>query len=262
MPMRNRFDRRAATAVLTAGVLAAAGLAAAVTPAAAVHGGRNTTVKAHPYAMLIETSDGRQVCGGTLVAPAKVLTAAHCVADADAALALRVVGGRTSLAGTEGTVRGIASVRLHPKFEQARLTYDAAVLELSAPMRYAPLPVAGSRDSALYTLGKKAKAVGWGRTARDTPATRLKSAVLVLAPLKTCEPFTEPTDSRALKVCGAPTAGTYDSICRGDSGGPLVAGGKVIGIVSTGNKYCDNDHPDSVFTRTSAVAGALGLPVS
>lgn len=35
----------------------------------------------------------------------------------------------------------------------------------------------------------------------------------------------------------------------------------MIGIVSTGNKYCDGQYPVSVFTRVSAVAAGLGLPV-
>ncbi|MEC4015369.1 S1 family peptidase [Streptomyces sp. H27-D2] len=256
------FNRRTAAAVLTASVLTTAGLAAAATPAAAIHGGQNTTVVDHPYAMLIETPDGTQFCGGTLVAPTKVLTAAHCVKDAAAPLDLRIIGGRTDMGSTKGTVRHVASVKIHPKFAQNTLTYDAAVITLSASMPYAPLPVAGPQDTALYTFGKTAKTMGWGRTTTDTPGTRLKSAVLTLAPLKSCEPFTDPSESNAQKVCGVTAAGAHDSICRGDSGGPLVAGGKVIGVVSTGNQYCDDDYPVSVYTRVSAVAAGLGLPVA
>ncbi|MFD7026855.1 S1 family peptidase [Streptomyces sp. NPDC059917] len=255
-----RFDRRTAAAAFTASVLAAAALAATAAPAAAVHGGQNATVTDHPYAMLIETADGQPFCGGTLVAPTKVLTAAHCVKDAPAPLELLVIGGRTTVASTKGTVRHVSSVKVHPKFEQGTLTYDAAVLTLSAPMPYAALPVAGPKDSALYAFGASAKTAGWGRTATNTPATRLKSATLTLAPLTGCAPFTEPGESDALKVCALPRAGTHDSICRGDSGGPLVAGGKVIGIVSTGNKYCDDQYPVSVYTKVSAIAAGLGLP--
>ncbi|MFJ9681765.1 S1 family peptidase [Streptomyces sp. NPDC101194] len=256
------LNRRRAAAALTASLLAAAGLATTATPAAAIHGGQNTTVVDHPYAMLIETPDGEQFCGGTLVAPTKVLTAAHCIKDAAAPLDLLVIGGRTDMGSTKGTVRQVASVKVHPKFVQSTLTYDAAVITLSSPMPYAPLPVAGSKDSALYSFGKTAKTVGWGRTGTDTSGTRLKSAVLTLAPLKSCEPFTDPTESDAQKVCGVTAAGAHDSICRGDSGGPLVAGGKVIGVVSTGNKFCDDQFPVSVFTRVSAVASGLGLPTA
>ncbi|MER6390959.1 serine protease [Streptomyces sp. NPDC001523] len=250
------FHRRTAVALLTASVLAAG-----AAPAAAIHGGRNTTAAQHPYAMIIATSEGTQFCGGTLVAPRKVLTAAHCVADQPAPRDLLVIGGRTDAGSAKGTVRHVGSVRIHPKYVQGTLTRDAAVITLTEPMPYRPLAVAGPEDSALYTLGRKAEVVGWGRTGTDTPGTRLKSAVLTVAPLKSCAPYTEPGESRALKVCGASAPGTGDSICRGDSGGPLVAGGKVIGIVSTGNKYCDDQYPVSVFTRVGAVAAGLGLPV-
>ncbi|MGY3062075.1 trypsin [Streptomyces sp. TE3672] len=255
------FNGRTAAAALAASVLAAAGLAVTATPAAAIHGGQNTTVVDHPYAMLIETPEGEQFCGGTLVAATKVLTAAHCIKDAAEPRDLLVIGGRTDMSGTKGTVRHVASVKIHPKFAAATLTYDAAVITLSKPMPYASLKPAGPKDSALYASGKTAKTVGWGKTATDTLGKRLKSATLTLAPLKGCAPFTEPGESAALKVCGIPAVKTHDSVCRGDSGGPLVAGGKVIGVVSTGNKYCDDQYPVSVFTRVSAIAAGLGLPV-
>ncbi|MFE0427165.1 S1 family peptidase [Streptomyces sp. NPDC058953] len=255
------FSRRAA-AVLTTSALAATALAVTTVPAGAIHDGQNTTTTDHPYAMLLTTPDGQQACGGTLIAPTKVLTAAHCVDDATAT-AMKVIGGRTQLASGTGTVRSISSVLLHPQYgQQGFLSNDAAVITLSRAMPYTPLKVAGPQDNALYTVGSTAKAVGWGRIARDTNATRLKSAQLVLSPIAQCDPFTDTTDTLARKVCGTPPAGTQNSICRGDSGGPLVAGGKVIGIVTTGNKYCDTEHPKSVFTRTSAIAADLGVPTS
>ncbi|MGV9312137.1 S1 family peptidase [Streptomyces sp. NPDC003691] len=250
---------RRAAAVLTTSALAATALAVTAAPATAIHDGQNTTVTDHPYAMLLTTSDGSQACGGTLVAPTKVLTAAHCVDDTTATT-MKVIGGRTELASTKGTVRAIRSVALHPRYDQRGLVNDVAVITLDKAMPYASLPVAGPKDKALYTVGSTAKAVGWGMIARDTQATRLKSASLKLSPIAQCDPFTDSTDSLAKKVCGTPPAGTQNSICRGDSGGPLVAGGKVIGVVTTGNKYCDTDHPKSVFVRTSAVAADLGLP--
>ncbi|MDJ0382099.1 trypsin-like serine protease [Streptomyces sp. G-G2] len=142
------LDARTAAAAFTATVLATAGPAATATPAAAVHGGQNATVTDHPYALLIETADGQQFRGGALVAPTKVLTAAHCVKDSPAPLDLLVIGGRTTIASTRGAVRHVASVKVHPKFAEGTLTYDAAVLTLSTPMPYSALPVAGPQDSA------------------------------------------------------------------------------------------------------------------
>ncbi|WP_434600271.1 trypsin-like serine protease [Streptomyces sp. A5-4] len=78
--------------------------------------------------------------------------------------------------------------------------------------------------------------------------------------MKGCEPYTQPHDSPVDKLCTIPASGTQDSIRKGDSGGPLIVGGKVIGIVSTGNKYCTTEYPTALYTRISAVASGLNLP--
>ncbi|MFF0965686.1 S1 family peptidase [Streptomyces sp. NPDC003703] len=243
----------AVTALLAAGtLLAGAG------QAAAVRGGGPAKAADQPYTMLIELN-GQQFCGGTLVAPTKVLTAGHCVQDAGKLSALRVIGGRTQVNGTDGTVRRVKSARMDAHYTSPGLAHDAAVLTLDRAMPYRPIPVAGPHDAALVASGRKALVLGWGRTGPGVSATRLKQTSLVLSPLTGCRPYTdEDTDPRAM-LCGTPERGTAASVCPGDSGGPLVSGGKVVGIVSAGNKYCDGQYPVSVFVRTDSVAAGLGL---
>ncbi|WP_371667522.1 serine protease [Streptomyces sp. NBC_00289] len=260
MPFRSTGRRRAGlrTAAAVTAVLSAGALLATAGPAAAVKGGGPATTAARPYAMLIEL-DGSQFCGGTLVAPTKVLTAAHCVDNAGDVSALRVIGGRTRVAGTGGTVRRVASYRLDSRYTSPGYAYDAAVLTLDRPMPYRTIPVAGPRDAALVADGRKATALGWGRTGPGVSGTRLKQARLVLSPVADCQPYTEADTDPAAMLCGMPRPGTTDSICPGDSGGPLVSGGKVVGIVSAGNKYCDEQFPVSVFVRADSVAADLGI---
>ena len=246
-------------AVVTTAVLAAAALWSTAAPASAIKGGGPTTTGARPYAMLIEL-DGSQFCGGTLIAPTKVLTAGHCVTNAGDVSALRVVGGRTHVDGTGGTVRKIASYRLDSRYGSPGYAYDAAVLTLNRPMPYETIPVAGPKDGELVADGRTATVVGWGRTGPGEDGTRLKQAKLVLSPVADCQPYTDPDTDPAAMLCGMPRPGTTDSICPGDSGGPLVSGGKVVGIVSSGNKYCDEQYPVSVFVRADSVAADLGIP--
>ncbi|WP_406203234.1 serine protease [Kitasatospora sp. NBC_01560] len=239
-------------------LFAAAGLvAAAAPPAAAVHGGAGATTAANPFVVALETATGEQWCTGALIAPTKVLTAGHCAAEADDPTTLRVIAGRTDLNGSAGQVRKVRSYRIDPRYTPG-LEHDAAVLTLDRPLTQRPVRVARQADEALYREGGTATLYGYGRTGPDSgPGTRLKKAALTLAPLADCEPYVWPTDSPRERVCGLPKPGRADSVCKGDSGGPLVAGGVVIGIVSTGNKYCDDQHPVSVFTRATDVPAEL-----
>ncbi|GAA3487493.1 serine protease [Streptomyces cremeus] len=250
------------TAVLTTGLLAALGTAAGIAPAAAIHGGKGTTVVDHPYVVSLQTVAGEHFCGGTLIAPAKVLTAAHCVDENLKPGALRVVGGRTDLRTSKGTVAKVATIKIHPKYDDGTYNQDAAVVTLAKPMPYKTLPVAGPKDAALFTSGTRVTALGWGLTETGTRGVRLKSAGLVLEPLAKCAPFTEPWETAANKLCGTPLPGTKNSICAGDSGGPLIAGGKLVGLTSSGNHYCDDTYPFSIFTRSTAITANLGIPTS
>lgn len=262
MPIRAAGKTRPGTrtaAVATTAVLAAAALLSSAAPASAIKGGRPATTAARPYAMLIEF-EGSQLCGGTLIAPTKVLTAGHCVDSAGDVSSLTVVGGRTHVDGTGGTERAVTSARMDSRHSEPGYAYDAAVLTLDRPMPYRTIRVAGPGDGKLVADGRKATVLGWGRTGPGVGGTRLKQAELVISPVAACQPYTDPDTDPAQMLCGMPRPGTTDSICPGDSGGPLISGGKVVGIVSSGNKYCDEQFPVSVFVRADSVAADLGIP--
>jgi trypsin len=223
--------RKAIAVLATASALALAPL----TGAGAVVNGTTAAAGQFPFMASLQDGSGFSFCGGSVISSGWVLTAAHCVPDADAT-DLYVVTGRTDLAdASTGQRIKVSKVFVNPAY--ANSAHDSALLELAAPTTATPIALAGAADDDLEATGAPVTVAGWGDT---LPTMGLFSSnQLAYADLKVVSDsecgqtnlgFDAPTG-----VCAA--ALLKDS-CQGDSGGPLFAtkaGRQVqVGIVSYG----------------------------
>ncbi|WP_328938009.1 trypsin-like serine protease [Streptomyces tauricus] len=237
-------------------------------------GGGETTIAGAPWMVQLgyyepTTGDG-YFCGGTLVAPNKVLTAAHCVAGLDWVGNGAVLAGTTDLDDyTNGTPAGVFRQWTHPRYDADTTQNDIAVLTLDRPLVGVPtLRLAASDDSALYKTGTTGTVYGWGLTsgADDaTLSTKLKKANLPLVADATCKSAMASVldgdyfAAGSMACAGTPASGADEgtnSPCNGDSGGPLVVGGKIAGIVSWGVAGCTAKGAYPVFTKVSSYTWA------
>ncbi len=242
-------------------LLLAATVAALALPAtaSAVVGGSQVQTGAYPYAVAVGDMSGA-FCGGALISPRVVLTAAHCLTKRRTALAgLRVLVGTPSLRNELSTadaehVLGVTAVVVHPKFSLATMHYDAALLVLDhAVAGVAIVPLAATSPAA----GAKVSAAGWGKTterASSVPA-HLRSVALEIAPTHECRRGTAALGTYfppSMLCASAPGRDT----CAGDSGGPLVTtiDGHVVlvGVTSFGVGCARAGHA-GVYTRASAI---------
>ncbi|MGW0653583.1 trypsin-like serine protease [Streptomyces umbrinus] len=236
-------------------------------------GGGETTIASAPWMVQLGYSDpatgNGYFCGGTLVAPNKVLTAAHCVAGLDWVSNGAVLAGTTDLDDyATGTPAGVYRQWTHPRYNEATAQNDIAVLTLDRPLEQQWLRLAASDDSALYKAGTAATVYGWGLTsgAEDaTLSTKLKKASLPLVADSTCNSAMQAVlgDDEfiegSMTCAGTPATGADEgtnSPCNGDSGGPLVVGNKIVGIVSWGVAGCTGKGAYPVFTKVSSYAWA------
>ncbi|MFK8908577.1 serine protease [Streptomyces sp. YS-3] len=266
-----RPTARALRGVLALTAAATAVPLAAPVPAAAdsvVIGGTPASVKDSPYVVALSSRTrfgskrAGQFCGGAVVAPTKVVTAAHClsreVLGANGMADLKVIAGRSELRGTTGQEIGVRDTWVNPGYDPVSNAGDIAMLTLATalPESYV-IGLAGPGDPA-YAPDTPAAVYGWGdTTGRGTYALSLRSTRVRVLADQACErayPHSaEGAYTKATMLCAGDPAGGHDA-CQGDSGGPLVAMGRLIGLVSWGSGCGEAENP-GVYTRISAFVG-------
>lgn len=249
---------------------------------ARIIGGKRDTRADNPWVVaLLRPAKGqggtpysRQFCGGSLIAPAIVLTAAHCVVSSDfqadpkliSSSNLQVLVGSKNLKkpSKKSVTMKVDRIDVHPWYFDLRgepvvkpyleygLPFDAALVHLAAPVEIPPVRIASISDQLRWQAGQKAWIGGWGDQnpsdsfGSDFP-TVLIGANADILPDSLCQKqyrLLDPPQISGIRLpflasgqlCAGARDGHVDT-CQGDSGGPLAVGESVdllVGITSFG----------------------------
>lgn len=206
-------------------------------------GGQNATVSEFPGIIAGIRAGGTrpegQTCSGTVVAPRKILIAAHC---ADAQGEKKFVYGLDDLkdfkggAGT-GFAVNVVSYKKHPKYVNFDQGYDVAVVTVDRDIALkggAAYPkFATSADSGGAAPGKTGLGFGYGKkdfNDNSADVTLDKASLPVVNGDSVCQGVGAGFKS-AYMICAGYSDGRI-TILPGDSGGPLVFDGKIYGVAS------------------------------
>lgn len=225
-------------------------------------GGQPAEVGEWPWQAHIKA--GSRFCGGVLVAPVWVLTAAHCLYDRNRKLVTEEIW--VTLGDYDQTISEPSEqhyrtqqVILHPGYNPVYYYHDLVLLQLSEAAlltnTIAPIaPIVSPADDALVADGTLATATGWGVTSEHgvRSAPLMEVAVPLVSNAACNQVYGTITDNL---LCAGYDQGEKDS-CQGDSGGPLVVpdgvgGWKLAGLVHSGFG-CARPGYYGIYLRASA----------
>ncbi|KAL7463693.1 hypothetical protein ACHAXS_004052 [Conticribra weissflogii] len=208
-------------------------------------GGDAAAMGRYSYAVSLQDDIGH-FCGGSLITPDVVLSAAHC-AGPD----FEVVIGRHDLESSHGEVIQVISEVRHPNYDESTTNNDFHLIFLENPVSISYKLVNLNSNSAVPSVKQPVTVMGWGDTVAADDVQELSPI------LKDVEVNVISNEDHMM--CARDIG---EDSCQGDSGGPLVIKGTdptgaddvQVGVVSWGVGCASADFP-GVYARVSEVYG-------
>jgi hypothetical protein len=235
-------------------------VALGASPAGAIVGGTRASRAQFPFFAVVGTG-----CGGALVAPDRVLTAAHCRDVVDERPQVRV--------GPRNELRRVRLLALSPVYVRWQRTAqrefppgqaDLMLLQLDRPVTDVK-PVALAR--AVPRAGTRVVTIGRGASKPDGAGQGVfRRGTVQVVPTSSCREQLPTALLRLWSVCtrdprslNSAARPPFVSACFGDSGGPLLVGRVDIGVVSWG-PACGSMRDPEIYANAALGRGFALAP--
>lgn len=223
----------------------------------------------YPYSVSLQYNR-KHICGGSLVSPNIVITAAHCTTTPT-----KITLGRYDLDSPDDydyEVLDVMEKIVHPEYDSTVVENDIALLVLERDSVHPYVRLNG--DENVPANGEELSVMGWGDVdpsdygqetsdeLRETDVWYLTNSECEESSgyVKSNDGFLFGSYGGSIKpsmLCAHDRIGTTSDACQGDSGGPLVKPGSdssadvLVGLVSWGFGCADPNFP-GVYSRLSS----------
>nr|AHY81259.1 trypsin precursor [Lygus lineolaris] len=230
--------------------------------ASRIVGGQYVEPKDYPFmvglADIIYTYGYYPFCGGSIITPNHVITAAHCTVNRTATKIVVLLGthDRSNPRSKRGIIE-VKRIQQHPDYRKVTHFNDISIVTVASPININKifgrvcLPPPGS-----VVTGHTVTVIGYGRERFEgSMITRPKKLDTTVIPLDKCrKAWATECPIFPTQLC---IHSDGESGCKGDSGGPVLGWVEktneftLLGLVSYGLRECTDEKP-SVHTRVAA----------
>ncbi|XP_028932595.1 plasma kallikrein-like isoform X2 [Ornithorhynchus anatinus] len=225
-----------------------------------VVGGTKSAPGEWPWQVSLHVKKSTQhlLCGGSIIGPRWILTAAHCFDGLNLPALWRVYGGilNQSTIDENTPFSRVQEIIIHSQYKVLNSGHDIALMKLESPLNFTdlqrPICLPTPEDTGVTLANCWVTGWGYSRENGEVQAILQKAKIPVISNLECQERYPQHKVTSGM-VCAGYKDGGKDA-CKGDSGGPLACKHHGVwhltGVTSWGEGCARKDHP-GVYTRVA-----------